>query len=81
MHTLFTIGYTGRKPEELKALADEGKLILDVRLSPNSRVPRWRQEALRNLLAGLYMHRPELGNVNYKNGGPVKLADPQHSVL
>ena len=73
---IYTIGYVGRKPEELKKLAEElDAIVLDIRFSPLSRIPHWNGEALSKLLRLRYRHVPSLGNLNYKNGGPIMIAD------
>lgn len=73
---LFTTGYTGKKPGDLLALAtDNDAVIVDIRKSANSRVPRWREQELGELLGDRYRHVPQFGNNNYKSGGPVVIAD------
>lgn len=47
--------------------------LIDARLSANSRVPQWRKAALVNLLGSAYVHLPQFGNINYKNGGPIQI--------
>lgn len=81
-HTIYTYGYTGRKPEELKRYVRElGALLVDVRYSPASRVPQWTRNGLIMLVGrDNYRHERGLGNVNYKLGGPIELADPEPSV-
>jgi uncharacterized protein (DUF488 family) len=75
-HTVYTLGYQGTSPEALRAKADElGATIVDVRYSPNSRDPRWRQANLVAVLGSRYRHVREFGNVNFK-GGPIRLLDP-----
>lgn len=75
MYPLYTYGYTGGKIEDLKAYAAAGALILDIRLSPNSRCPTWRQANLRRELGTGYAHEEALGNVNYKTGEPIEIKD------
>jgi hypothetical protein len=78
MTRLYTIGYSGWKPEQLKAAVGErGALLWDIRYSPRSRAPQWRREALRELLGTRYEHVPALGNRNYNNDGPIVLAAPE----
>ncbi len=78
---LFTYGY-GSVPIEriIEDLKRSGvSHVVDVRLSPNSRNPAYRRKALEaSLKTGgiLYTHLPELGNINYKGGGPIALSEP-----
>jgi len=81
MHTIYTIGYSGWTPEALKAAVDaRGALLVDIRYSPRSRRPEWRQEALRALWGECRIDRyawwKVMGNVNYKGGGPIQLLAP-----
>lgn len=40
MQPLYTFGYTGKSPDELRALAAQlDALVADIRFSPRSRVP------------------------------------------
>lgn len=72
---IYTIGYTGRKPEEIKqAVRERGAVLLDIRFSPRSRVPQWTKKRLTELLGERYKHVKALGNINYK-GGPIELVD------
>jgi len=82
-NTIYTWGYTGATPADLKAYIDAlDAYLIDVRYSPRSRVPQWRQQALDDL-AGVtehgrprYRHIIELGNVNYATDGPIDLYAP-----
>jgi uncharacterized protein (DUF488 family) len=77
MNTLYTLGYTGIRPAQLLAKADAlGALVLDIRYSPRSRVGQWTGTELNRLLGLRYRHLPELGNVNYKEGGPIEINMP-----
>lgn len=75
--TVFTYGYTSSTPADLLAFADDipGARVLDIRFAPVSRVPRWRQDALRDLLRERYHYLHEGGNRNYRNGGPIEIVD------
>lgn len=76
MSTIYTLGYTGCKPEDLKIAAKKHHLVvLDTRYSPMSRNPGWGIINLRGLLQGDYRAIPALGNKNYKNGGPIEILD------
>jgi len=73
--TLYTVGYSGRTPAEIKSLVESRDAILiDIRFVAVSRHPQWRKAAFAHLLGDRYLHCPALGNVNYK-GGPVRIAD------
>ena len=64
---VFTTGYTGKKPEDLKALVESlGARLIDIRYSPNSRVSHWRQMALAGFIGDAYYCLPNLGNRAYK---------------
>lgn len=72
---IYLAGYTGRKPEQLKQLSDAlNAAVVDIRLSPRSRVAYWEKSALQTLLGTRYIWVKELGNVNYK-GGPIQILD------
>ena len=82
MTTIFTLGYTGTKPEQIKALAARlHAVVVDVRFSPRSRVPQWAEANLKALLGKQYMHVKDLGNVNYRGDGPMKLLDPGKAAI
>lgn len=77
MNTLYTLGYTGLKPAQILAVALKlDAIVVDIRMSPVSRVPHWNGPALAQLLGTRYVHTPAFGNVNYKNGGSIKLHSP-----
>ena len=72
---IYTIGYSGRKPEEVKRIVEElGAVLFDIRFSPRSRDPRWAGGNVAKLLGANYRHVRELGNINYK-GGPIAFVD------
>ena len=74
--TAFTAGYLGHTPEQLLAIADRmDALVVDIRWSPDSRVPGWRQSYLARTLGARYHYVRELGNVCYRVGPPVQIAD------
>lgn len=76
-HHCFTFGYQGQKSEELLAAVNEmGAVLCDIRLVPYSRwQPAWNKRNLQVLFGDSYQHIPQLGNLNYKNGGPLAIAD------
>jgi len=81
MCKIYSFGYGGKKPEDVVKLVDRtGALLLDVRLSPNSRNPMWNGSSIKNLLGDRYIHARGFGNENYK-GGPVKLHDPEMELM
>jgi hypothetical protein len=49
--------------------------LLDIRYAARSRVPHWNKGALQKLLGERYVHVPALGNVRYKLGPPIEIAD------
>ena len=72
----WTTGSGGHRPEELGALAEGHDLVVvDIRLSPRSRVPGWNRGPLAGLLGDRYQLVGELGNRNYRGDGPVVIAD------
>lgn len=80
-HTLFTLGYTGLKPEQILKLAqDLGALVVDTRYSPRSRVPQWTRKQLSERLGSHYQHQPSLGNINYKGDGPIVINKPEEGI-
>jgi len=77
MHTIYTMGYSGWAPAQLRAqVAELGASLWDIRYSPRSRRPEWQGPSLRALLGAPYVYVPALGNRNYKNGGPIELVNP-----
>lgn len=77
-HTLFTYGYTGSTPDDLRAFAETlDATIADIRYSPRSRVPRWDGRSLAAQFPGRYLSVTALGNANFKGTGPIKIASPE----
>ena len=78
---VYTLGYAGAKPEELKALLDDlGAELFDIRFSPRSRAPQWNKNRLSMAIGPYrYHHCKSLGNANYK-GGPVELVNFREGV-
>ena len=75
MNTLYTLGYLAWTPAAVvQCVQDLGAVVADIRFSPTSRHPAWRQATLRRTLGECYRHIGALGNRNYK-GGPVELVD------
>lgn len=74
--TVYTLGYTGRKPHDIKALVTAlDATLIDIRFSPLSRCAYWTKQAFVTLLGDRYQHLKALGNANYKSDGPVHLVD------
>lgn len=80
MSTIYTIGYAGWSPEQLRTTVSElGAELWDIRYSPWSKSPQWQGHALRRLLGPAYVHMAALGNQNYK-GGEILLVAPDRAV-
>lgn len=73
---VFTIGYGGKTPAQIKAIVDDLDAVLfDIRFSPRSRQPQWAKKNVAALVGvERYTHLKALGNVNYK-GGPIEFVD------
>jgi uncharacterized protein (DUF488 family) len=72
---VYTLGYTGRKLDGLKAIVQEKQAILfDIRFSPRSRNPVWNGGNLRQAFGARYKHIRALGNANYR-GNSVRIQD------
>lgn len=73
---LYTIGYSGLKLDDLHRYLERHNLaLLDIRMSARARMPAWNKSNLIRTLGARYHHVPELGNVNYKNDGPIQIND------
>jgi uncharacterized protein (DUF488 family) len=80
---VFTLGDSGWTPEGIRAVLDARDAILvDVRLSPRSRMPQWSRSRLQNLLGDRYAHVRAFGNLNYKGdlGTDVMLEDAEAGI-
>lgn len=76
VNTLYTIGYAGLFRDDLLHFIRQQKAFLvDTRLVPRSRDAQWDRVALTNAFSPDYVHVQDLGNVNYRNGGPIQLKD------
>ena len=74
--SIFTLGYSGWKLGDLKQqVEDLDAILVDCRHSPTSRHPQWSRKQMSAFFGERYLHVPGFGNLNYKNGGPVLLAD------
>lgn len=76
MKPIYTAGYAGHTPQELKQVAELlGAVVFDIRLSPRSRVHGWNFDELLALFKdGDYLPVQTLGNLNYL-GGPIRICD------
>lgn len=75
---IYPYGYTTSAATIHRLMQEQAHLLLiDTRLSPWSRLPSWRKSALRDAFGPRYRWVRSLGNINYKNGGPIRLADPE----
>jgi uncharacterized protein (DUF488 family) len=75
----YTLGYLDHcTPADLAGyLVLFDALLVDIRLTPYSQNPLWRQEALRRRLGADYHYCHALGNRNYKqSGAPIVLFAP-----
>lgn len=69
LNQVYTLGYTGTKPADIKATAIRlNATVVDIRFSPNSRVPQWSGQKLKELLGDRYLYVHDLGNEGYKTG-------------
>ena len=72
----YTLGYLGRTLPEVAAILEERNAMLaDIRLVPYSRNKAFIKAVLERTLGPRYVWVRALGNLNYKTGGPVALAD------
>ncbi len=75
-HPIYSWGYQGQRFADLQAFVEQtGAVVVDVRLKPFSRDPTWRRAALERAFGEQYRWVEALGNLNYRNGGPVRLKD------
>lgn len=77
---LVSIGYGGRRPSDLvQLLLDQGvHVLVDVRLSPRTRIPGFSGAALAKTLPAVgieYRHEPQLGNP-VENQEPLRSGSP-----
>lgn len=79
MHQLYDLGYQEIKDRQLLLMTalKLHAVILDIRLSPRSRDPKWNMKALEHdFSAGVYAHAPALGNKNYRDwSAPIAIKD------
>ena len=69
-------GYQGHEVSDLEKLVEQsGAVVFDIRYSANSMNARWRKSHLSLILQANYQHVPELGNINYRNGNEIVIAN------
>lgn len=75
--TIYTLGYSGWKIEDVARLVDRlDAILVDVRLSPRSRNPVFSGKRLTERFGDRYIWLRGFGNVNYRQpDAPVRLAD------
>jgi hypothetical protein len=85
--TIYLFGYSGQNRDAFEAWVErENAVVLDIRFSARSRVPRWSKEALSACFGNIadgssrynpprYLPVPEFGNVNYNRDAPICIAD------
>ena len=72
----YSLGYLGRTlPEILAILEERSAVLVDIRLVPYSRNKAFLKGALEPALGPRYVWVRGLGNLNFRTGGPVALAD------
>ena len=73
MHSkIIPFGYANGGMTALEQLMqEECAYLVDIRYSPRSRIPAFNRTSLQARFPGRYVHIPELGNVNYKNGQSI----------
>lgn len=75
--TIYLLGYSGRTVEDIQRVVGNG-LLLDIRLSPQSRRPGFSRKSLEEHFGESYMWLYEFGNENYTTGnGDIALYDPE----
>lgn len=81
---LYTIGYTGRTIDEIAGMAHAlSAIVVDIRMSPRSKVDQWSGMRIRSDLEHRevqYHHIPELGNLDYKQRGKIRIANADTGV-
>jgi hypothetical protein len=75
---VYPYGYAAHEAQIAQLMHEQSRLIMiDTRLKPWSNKPAWRAEALKAAYGERYRWAGQyLGNLNYKNSGPIRLADP-----
>ncbi len=72
---VYTTGYAGKRPADLRRLAEAlDAIVVDIRINPISRMPGWGGKQLASHLGDRYRQVPALGNELYRAGG-FRIAD------
>jgi hypothetical protein len=80
---VYPIGYSapGASTSLETLMQDEQTILVDIRFSVKSmRKPGWSGSALRERYGKRYLWIRELGNVNFYNGGPIKIHRPEEGI-
>lgn len=82
---IIPVGYANPRHRELIAqmMQKSSTILVDARFSPRSAIPGWHKTSLENKYPEQYIDLGEdlLGNVNYNNGGPIKIANLEGGIL
>src|SRR5258707_426480 len=75
---VYPYGYTAYEAQITHLMQEHTQLVMiDTRFTPWSNRPEWRTKTLKATYGERYRRAGQyLGNLNYKNGGPICLADP-----
>jgi uncharacterized protein (DUF488 family) len=77
-NTAYTAGYSGATLQGLAQVAEKlDAVVFDIRLNPHSRMAEWNQRPMQERLGDRYQHVSSLGNLNYRRGGSIAIADLQ----
>lgn len=79
MKEIYDLGYQEIGDFDLiaRTVFELDALLIDIRLKAQSPTPVWRAQAFSSKLGARYRHLPELGNVNYRSTGEIKIRDLQ----
>lgn len=74
--TIYTLGYTGMKPDAILDVAEAlDAYIVDTRISPRSRARHWNGGVMVKNWGARYVHLEALGNLHYKTPGEIVIKD------
>src|SRR5580765_397995 len=77
MFKVYPIGYSRNGALVETLMKQEQMLLIDTRSKPWSKIPEYRQEALKERYKARYRFAGQyLGNVNFNNGEAIKIANP-----
>lgn len=84
-YKIYTAGYQAIKSPELlqRFAATTNASVVDTRLTPYSQLAGWKRSELERAYAkGQYRYLGNwLGNLNYKSGGPIRIADAERGLV